>query len=83
MDLIGNVSEQLVSMRAEISAQKTRQAELTGELKSLYKQLKDEYGVDSIEAAETLLVEYTEQAQELEMQLKDCMEKLEAVLYGD
>ena len=62
--------------------QKLRQAfdQKQGERSQLMKQLKQEFDVDTVEAGETLLDEYSAQAQTHETELKDVEGKLDDIL---
>lgn len=68
-----NIVEDLKVVRRALDIQKQRKAELIGKKKQLLQQLKDDFGLDSLESAEN-------EADKLEKQLKIDKEKLEGMV---
>lgn len=84
MATTGTNAQQLVTrltaLQTRIERAREERSELQGELRTLKSQLKQGYGVDSLEAADTLLVELNERITTLEKTLTTRLEEAEAAL---
>jgi predicted transcriptional regulator len=72
-----NLGQRLLELKEKLETQKEQRSQLQGELRSLMKQLKDEFDVDTLEGAEALLEEQTEALNELEQELETKIKELE------
>jgi chromosome segregation ATPase len=73
--------QQLLTLKKEIDEAKTEVAELQGQYKALMKQLKDDWGCDSIEAAEKLLNKKDSELSKLATQIESGLKELEEKYY--
>ena len=69
---------QLLALKDEIDAAKTKVSELKGTEKYLMKQLKDQHGCDSVEAAEKKLATLDKQIEKVQKQIEKGTQELEA-----
>jgi len=67
-------------LKERIEGERTRRDELQGELKSLMKQLKQGYSVDTVEDAQELLIEMDERLAGIEKDIRSKIEQAEALL---
>jgi chaperonin cofactor prefoldin len=67
----------LISLKNKIERAKTTVAELTGQQKSQMNQLKETFGCDTIEDAETKLETMKKSISKLDNQIEQGLEKLE------
>ena len=72
-----NLGQRLLRLKEKLEKQKEQRSQLQGELRSLMKQLKDEFDVDTLQGAEALLEEQTEALDELEQELETKIKGLE------
>ena len=67
----------LLQLKKEIDSAKSEKAELTGELKSLMKQLKDEWKCSSLEDARKKIRQWEKEISELDEKIKTGITELE------
>lgn len=72
-----DLGERLLKIKRKLEKEKERKSQLQGELKSIMRQLEDEFKVSSIEQAEELLAEYKEKLQKMKDSLHRKIEQLE------
>ncbi len=77
------LARRLMEMKEQLENEKARRSELQGELRSVMKQLKQEYSVDTLEEAEELLEETRQRVEAIEADLLKKVEEAEALLDGD
>lgn len=76
----GDVSRRLLEIKGQLEEQRERRAQLQGELAAVLRSLKQDFGVDSIEAAEDRLESDRQALQRLEAELTEQIEVLEEVM---
>jgi len=69
--------KELLQKKKQIEQAKTELAELTGQQKQLFKQLKTDFGLDSLKDAEIYLEHLTKEQDELLEEVNKLTEKLE------
>lgn len=74
------LTARLTDLQARLDQARAHRSELQGELRSLIKQLKQGYGVDTLEAAEQLLEDLSERITGLEQTLADRLDEADAAL---
>ncbi|MFA5525867.1 MAG: hypothetical protein WC992_03490 [Acholeplasmataceae bacterium] len=75
-----HLAQRLLDLKERIEGERTRRDELQGELKSLMKQLKQGYSVDTVEDAQELLIEMDERLAGIEKDIRSKIEQAEALL---
>ena len=75
-----DLGRKLLDIKERLDEEKERRSELQGELRSVMKQLKDEFGVDSLEAAEEMAVTEEEALQKLDQSLQEQVRELEEAM---
>lgn len=69
--------KKLLAMKQKVEEAKTQSAQLQGALDQLNENLKIEFGVDTLEAAEKLLTRLEREEKDLDVQLEDVVDGLE------
>lgn len=78
-----SLGERLLHLKELLENERAKQAELKGELKSLMTQLKTEFNLDSLEAAEARLNELEQLIEEHEEIINAKIEELEGAFGGE
>jgi hypothetical protein len=68
--------QQLLDLKKEVEAAKTQSSELTGQQKSLMKQLKDEWACASTEAGDKKITQLLTKLKEIDRQIEENSTKL-------
>lgn len=71
------MEQKLLKMKAEIDDAKAKKNRLEGEMDGIKAQLKEKYGFDTVESAESEVTRLEKEIEEQEEVLTDQMEKLE------
>ena len=74
------LGRKLLQLKETLDQQKTQRSELQGELKTLMKQLKDDHGVESVEAAEALIEKERAELDKLERDIRQGIEEIEQLM---
>jgi chromosome segregation ATPase len=74
------LTQQLLDLKDRIEKAKSQRSEMQGELKSIRKQLKDNYSIESIEDATAMLDEMEQRLESLEKDIQDKVEEAETLL---
>ncbi len=74
------IAQKLLDLKERIERERSRRSELQGELKSVQKQLKQNYSVETVEAAEKMLAEMEQRLTTIEGDIKDKIEQAEKIL---
>lgn len=74
------LTQQLLDLKDRIEKAKSQRSEMQGELKSIRKQLKDNYSIESIEDATAMLDEMDQRLESLEKDIQDKVEEAETLL---
>lgn len=69
--------DELFELKEKVDAAKTEVSELEGQKKALMKQLKDDYGFATVEAAEKKLASMRKEVETLDEQIETGIEELE------
>lgn len=77
-----NLGRKLLKMKEELEGQKSRRSELQGELKSLMKQLKQEFKIDSVEQAEKQIEKEEKELSKMEGSIIEQIEEIENLMEG-
>ena len=76
----GDVAQRLLSMKKKLEEKKDRRSELQGELKSIQKQLVEEFKAKSLEDAETMIEAGEEEQERLEQEIWKEIEEIEKMM---
>ncbi len=74
------LAQKLLDLKERIEKEKSRRAELQGEIKSLYKQLKQDYSVESVEEAQDMLDEMETRLETIEEDIRTKIQEAEGLL---
>lgn len=74
------LAQKLLDLKERIEKEKSRRAELQGEIKSLYKQLKQDYSVESVEEAQDMLDEMETRLETIEEDVRTKIQEAEGLL---
>ena len=77
-----SIGEKLLSMKKQLEEQKAQRSELQGELKSLTKQMEQEFGVKTPEEADAKIKEMETEIQGMEESLQQQVDKIEILMEG-
>lgn len=69
--------KQLIDLKKKVEEAKTKSTELTGQKNALMKQLKKDWGCDTIEQAETKLKKLEKQIESIDEQIESGIEEIE------
>lgn len=72
--------EKLLSLKKELEIHKAQRLELQGELKSLNKQMEEDYGVKTLPQAEKLMEKLDKKLQEKEKSIKHRIQEIEELM---
>jgi len=75
-----NLARRLLSMKEQLQDKQKHVTELQGALKSVMRQLKEEFGVKTLEDAETLLQKSDAELKSLEAEFEQQVEKIEGLM---
>lgn len=76
----GDVAQRLLSMKKKLEEKKDRRSELQGELKSIQKQLVEEFKAKSLEDAEAMIEAGEEEQERLEQEIWKEIEEIEKMM---
>ncbi len=76
----GDLGQRLLQLKAQLEEKRNSRAELQGELKSLNKQLFEEFGVKNLEEAESLIAKQEKKIQKMEQEIRDEIEEIERMM---
>jgi len=76
------IGQRLLQLKKQIEDEKAKQSELKGELKSIMKQLKDEFNVQSLDEAAELLESMQEDLEKYEKTIQEKLEKAKELFEG-
>jgi len=71
-------AKRLLEMKEQVNTAKEDKAEATGALNSILKQLKDEFGVNTLEAAQKKLKALLAKEEKMKQELEDIVAELES-----
>jgi len=71
MSTISTTAQELLSMKAKVEESKVKLAEIHGAKTEVMKRLKEDFGCDTLESAEKLLFELSEQNEKLEKEIEN------------
>ncbi len=77
-----NIGQELLRIKAKLEKDRRAKLELQGELKSKIRQLKNDFGVSTLEKAEELQGVLDEQIKELEKQIETLIGEIREVMEG-
>jgi hypothetical protein len=80
--MANSIEQELLLLKEKIDNRKTDKAKLTGELESHYNRLKEEFGCNTLDEANTYLEELAEERDELKLQLDNGIEEIKLQLQG-
>lgn len=69
--------KQLLELKKKVDEAKTKSTELTGQKNALIKQLKKDWGCDSIEEAEKKMKKFEKQIESIDEQIEKGIEEIE------
>lgn len=72
--------DKLLSLKKELEIHKAQRLELQGELKSLNKQMEEDYGVKTLPQAEKLMEKLDKKLQEKEKSIKHRIQEIEELM---
>lgn len=76
------IGQRLLQLKKQIEDEKAKQSELKGELKSIMKQLKDEFNVQSLDEAAELLESMQEDLEKHRETIQEKLEKAKELFEG-
>jgi predicted nucleic acid-binding Zn-ribbon protein len=76
----GDLGQRLLQLKAQLEEKRNSRAELQGELKSLNKQLFEEFGVKNLQEAESLIAKQEKKIQKMEQEIRDEIEEIERMM---
>ena len=76
----GDAARRLLSMKKKLEEKKDRRSELQGELKSIQKQLVEEFKAKSLEDAEAMIEAGEEEQERLEQEIWKEIEEIEEMM---
>ena len=74
------LAQRLMDLKERIEKERRRRDEIQGELKSVLKQLKQNYSVETLEEAQELLEDMDARLQSIEADIREKIEQAEALL---
>lgn len=74
------LGQRLLKLKGSIEKKKSERSELQGELKSVTKQLKDEFGVSTVEEAKKLQAEKEAELAKLKEDIESKIEEIEELM---
>lgn len=74
------LAQRLMDLKERIEKERRRRDEIQGELKSVLKQLKQNYSVETLEEAQELLEDMDSRLQSIEADVQEKIEKAEELL---
>lgn len=77
-----NIGQELLRIKTKLEKEKNAKLELQGELKSVMKQLKDDFGISNIAQAEELLATLEKEIQDAEEQLQKQINRIRQLMEG-
>jgi predicted nucleic acid-binding Zn-ribbon protein len=80
MATLRNSVDKLLSLKKELEIHKAQRLELQGELKSLNKQMEEDYGVKTLPQAEKLMEKLDKKLQEKEKSIKHRIQEIEELM---
>ena len=78
-----DIAQKLLMMKKKLEEKKSKRSELQGELKSIQKQLKEEFHVECLEDAETLIEEEEKKLHKMEKEIQEGLQELEILMEGE
>lgn len=77
-----NLGQKLLDLKEQLEEEKAQRSELQGELKSVLKQLKQDFDVTSIDEAERQIKEYEEELEDMEAAIIEQINEVERLMEG-
>jgi uncharacterized phage infection (PIP) family protein YhgE len=75
-----DIAQKLLLMKKKLEEKKSKRSELQGEMKSIQKQLEEDFQVESLEGAEALIEEEEEKLQKMEAEIRKGIEEIEGLM---
>ena len=79
----GDLGQRLLQLNKQLEEKKETRSQLQGELKSLQKQLFEDFEVKTLEAAEALITKTEKKLQKMEQEILEEIEEIERMLENE
>ena len=76
----GDLGQRLLSLKSQLEEKRNSRSELQGEMKSLQKQLFEDFEVKTLEEAEALIAKTEKKLQKMEQEIREEIEAIERML---
>ncbi len=83
MSVSAGITKELLKLKKELEEKETERAELSGELNAIMRQLKNEYGLPSVEDAKDYIKEKEKEIEIWEEVIKNGVEEIKKIMAGD